>query len=399
MTDKNFPQDYSELTAPAVGDQVMVTDVSDTTDNAVGTWKWMSWLNFLGANLAALFGLTSAADKLPYFTGSGTAAVTDLTAAARTVLDDTTVAAMLSTMGGAPLASPTFTGTVVLPSATVTSAMLRNSTALTVVGRSANSTGVPADIAASAASGAVLRESGSTLGFGTVATAGIADAAITSAKLANMAQSTVKGRAAAAGTGVPVDLTAAQLLTIISGMDLITAQSVTAGIKKTLQADATNAGLRLAGVTADPSTLVAGDLWYRSDTEKISYRGASAARLLVAEALSQPLTNKKLSAHSETSPSASVSGAVTRDYNAGSYQALTLTANVTSLTVSNWPASGEAGTITFVVTMAGFTWAHPSGTTWAGGAAPTMSGTSVVTYISRDGGTTKRGYFGGAAFA
>jgi len=116
----------------------------------------------------------------------------------------------------------------------VTNGKLRDSGALSVIGRTANSSGDPADVSATPASDAVLRESGSVLGFGTIATGGIANSAVTLAKQADLAQSTIIGRAVGAGTGVPTALTVAQVQAIVASLSgtvsgaLIDVQAITA---------------------------------------------------------------------------------------------------------------------------------------------------------------------------
>lgn len=97
----------------------------------------------------------------------------------------------------------------------VSDVKLRDSGALSVIGRSANSSGDPADISATATSAAVLRESGSTIGFGTVATAGLADDAVTYAKIQNVsATSRVLGRKTA-GAGDTEECTLSEVLDFI----------------------------------------------------------------------------------------------------------------------------------------------------------------------------------------
>lgn len=107
---------------------------------------------------------------------------------------------------GAPgaLAYKDTVATADLDDEAVTYAKLQDGAGLSVVGRAANTGGVNADLVASA-DGQVLRRSGTTVGFGTVANAG----------LDSMAEATIKGRAAGTGTGAPTDLTAAQVQAIV----------------------------------------------------------------------------------------------------------------------------------------------------------------------------------------
>jgi hypothetical protein len=72
------------------------------------------------AELSALAGLTSAADALPYFTGVGTASTTTLSSFMRSVLDDTSAATAASTLSVLPLTGGTLIGALILAADPVT---------------------------------------------------------------------------------------------------------------------------------------------------------------------------------------------------------------------------------------------------------------------------------------
>ncbi|TXH52196.1 MAG: hypothetical protein E6Q97_16650 [Desulfurellales bacterium] len=185
----------------AIGD---VTDLEDQLDaiNFALAGKQAS-----DALLSALAALTTAADRLAYFTGVDTVALATFTAAARTFIAAADAASQRAALGLTPAGGLEQTGSnVQIADNGVTNAKLRDSAGVSVIGRAANSTGDPADITA-ASDGLVLRRTSSVVGFGTVDTAGITANAVTNTVLRDSAALSVIGRSANS-TGDPADIAA-----------------------------------------------------------------------------------------------------------------------------------------------------------------------------------------------
>jgi hypothetical protein len=109
----------------------------------------------------------------------------------------------------------------------VINSRIRQSAALSVIGRSANSTGDVADIAAGT-DGHVLRRSGTTLGFGQITRDGIVDSTITLAKLQNITSDRILGRFSS-GSGAVEQMSGQQALSILQTNQFFLVTPIKAG--------------------------------------------------------------------------------------------------------------------------------------------------------------------------
>lgn len=99
------------------------------------------------------------------------------------------------------------------------------------------------------------------------------------------------------------------------------------------------------------------------------------------------------------------SGAVTLDYSLGRHVVLNLVGNVSSISVSNWPDTGNLARLSIEVRNTGAydISAWPAGTKWAFGAPPTITPGAgkidVVALTTTDAGSSLVGYFIGKDFS
>ena len=170
---------------------------------------------------------------------------------------------------------------------------------------------------------------------------------------------------------------------------------------------ATTSCLTFANLTGKPTTLSGYGITDGYSTSNPSgYITASANTFTGAQNLQDnELIRAKLRDYSETVSSPTISaGTLVLNLETSNIFTVSLNAAITTLTISNPPASGSGGSFTLILTADGtaraVTW--PASIKWAGGTAPTITSTSgkvdSFSFFTSDGGTTWQGYVGGQNF-
>lgn len=152
----------------------------------------------------------------------------------------------ITTVRGSQILDGTITADDILNEA-VTLAKMANIATLSVIGRNTAATGTP-EILTAATDGHVLRRSSTTMGFGTIVTAGIAANAITYAKIQEVASGSLLGRESA-GNGT------VQEITLGTGLSFTGTTLNVAGLTDGSGTTAAGTAVDLGGVLTTPAAL------------------------------------------------------------------------------------------------------------------------------------------------
>jgi len=175
-----------------------------------------------------------------------------------------------------------------------------------------------------------------------------------------------------------------------------------------LGTDVTNEVVKVTARTAHVLTCVATQAGWAIGTDVIGTVTQEALdEMIQQEADGNIVADLELQDYKETrtTPSSS-SGTLTLDISTSNVFEVTLTENVTTLTISNPASSGKACSFTLILKQDGtgsWTFAFPASIKWAGGTAPTLTTTAsaidLLTFITTDAGTVWYGFSAGADFS
>jgi uncharacterized protein YjbI with pentapeptide repeats len=196
----------------------------------------------------------------------------------------------------------------------------------------------------------------------------------------------------------------------ITGAPNLTVYLTTANASTTYQPlgnYATTSCLTFANITGKPTTLSGYGITDGYSTSNPSgYITAGANTFTGTQNLQDnELFRAKLRDYSESVSSPTISsGTLTLNLETSNIFTVSLNAAITTLTISNPPASGSGGSFTLIFTADGtaraVTW--PAAIKWAGGTAPTITSASgkvdTFSFFTSNGGTNWIGFVGGQNF-
>jgi hypothetical protein len=188
-----------------------------------------------------------------------------------------------------------------------------------------------------------------------------------------------------------------------STMFIVSSDVVSAATTVTVadeSSDTTCFPLFSTAATGDLGPKTGSNLAFNSSTGELTFTLLGATTLNGAiTGAAQVISNTELKDTAETVIAKGNFGATPAfDVSTGNVQWGTVNQNITSSTMTNWPATGKSGHLELeIINGAAFSIVWPTSVDWVGGTAPTLttSGTDKLIFKSRNAGTTVLGFVAG----